>query len=585
MKENKNSYRNIILLTTPSILNLLFLHYYFVFKGFYYSRMYLFTPVLNLLSVLLDVSCILFLLMLLTRKRLKLSLLLCFLITLLWSFANCLYGRFFFAPISLSSIQQGCNLFDGVVIHSMLSGLEIIDMYFCCIIITYAAICKYIKSTLFHVEWKKVFNIILIPFFSLSLSIVVYSFYHFTSPHSKNHPERFYSQLNEFIINPFIWKNGAPVNVHFLSGSIRFIISDIIDEYRSYKLSEHDIEIIKNEYLDYSKRKSKHKTNKELKNVIFILLESFLSSSSDLTINGKEITPFLNKLKHDSTVYYNGHIKQNITIGESGDGQLIYMTGLLPLRNKITVGIAKNRVLPGLPLILKRKFAITYSEIIIPSSPVVWEQRYMNKRYGIDNMLSAADIGDLSAFYTTEEKVFNLAKTTGKENKQPFFSMVLGISTHNPYDEPVTKEFNINNKRYPRQYTNYLIACNYVDKQIEEYLRYLKEKSIYNNSLIIIASDHCPHIDQLKMQNKVVPDMPLYIINSGIPTSSMYKGSANQLDVYTTILDVLGINNTWLGLGHSLLLKEYESSVNDKAYELSNKILMGNFFKDSPSYK
>ena len=509
----------------------------------------------------------------------------CFLITLLWSFANCLYGRFFFAPISLSSIQQGCNLFDGIVIHSMLSGLEIIDIYFCFIIITYAAICKYTRSTISHVEWKKVFTIILIPIFSFIISIVVYSFYHFTSPHLKNHPERFYSQLNEFIINPFIWKNGAPVNVHFQSGSIRFIISDIIDEYKSYKLSEHDIKAIKNEFLDYSKRKSKHKTNKELKNVIFILLESFLSSSLDLTINGKEITPFLNKLKHDSTVYYNGHIKQNITIGESGDGQLIYMTGLLPLRNKITVGIAKNRVLPGLPLILKRKFAITYSEIIIPSSPVVWEQRYMNKRYGIDNMLSAADIGDLSAFYTTEEKVFNLAKTTGKENKQPFFSMVLGISTHNPYDEPVTKEFNINNKRYPRQYTNYLIACNYVDKQIEEYLRYLKEKSIYNNSLIIIASDHCPHIDQLKMQNKVVPDMPLYIINSGIPTSSMYKGSANQLDVYTTILDVLGINNTWLGLGHSLLLKEYESSVNDKAYELSNKILMGNFFKDSPSYK
>lgn len=75
--------------------------------------------------------------------------------------------------------------------------------------------------------------------------------------------------------------------------------------------------------------------------------------------------------------------------------------------------------------------------------------------------------------------------------------------------------------------------------------------------------------------------MPLYIINSGIPTSSMYKGSANQLDVYTTILDVLGINNAWLGLGNSLLLNNYESSVNDKTYELSNKILMGNFFKDS----
>lgn len=57
------------------------------------------------------------------------------------------------------------------------------------------------------------------------------------------------------------------------------------------------------------------------KNVVYILLESFLSVSSDLFVDGKEITPFLNKLKKDSNTYYNGKIRPNITIGESGDGQ------------------------------------------------------------------------------------------------------------------------------------------------------------------------------------------------------------------------------------------------------------------------
>ena len=80
------------------------------------------------------------------------------------------------------------------------------------------------------------------------------------------------------------------------------------------------------------------------------MLESFLSAPIGLTVDGKEITPFLNSLKEDSTVYYNAHVTPNITMGESGDGQFIFMTGLLPLRDKLTVGEAILKVpFHGLP--------------------------------------------------------------------------------------------------------------------------------------------------------------------------------------------------------------------------------------------
>ena len=89
-----------------------------------------------------------------------------------------------------------------------------------------------------------------------------------------------------------------------------------------------------------------------------------MSVSSDMRVDGKEITPFLNKLKQSDSVYYNGHLAPNITIGESGDGQFIYLTGVLPLRSKVTVGEAKSKSFPALPRLLKKFMGVNYCEIV-----------------------------------------------------------------------------------------------------------------------------------------------------------------------------------------------------------------------------
>ena len=567
-----------------SLVNLLFMHYYFVYKSLYVGKMFFFTPIYNFLFIIFDLAIILLFSFCFTFGRLNLSILLTYIITLLWSFANVVYCRFFYQNISLSAIYQAGNVFDGIVWQSILGGFKWIDLFFIISPIIFSIIwtIKSKREEIYkHVNYRKTLLILVpIPFLSFFIAFLIYTAYHFTSSHYRNHPELFFPRVNETLIDPFVWKSGMPVNVHFSSGSIRFIISDIIDEITNYELSTKEKEEIESFYTDYQQRKTFH-TQHTIKNVIFILLESFLSSSIDLSVDGKEITPFLNKLKRDSTIYYNSKIHPNITIGESGDGQLIYMTGLLPLRNKITVGVAKNRKLKGLPQILKDKFNTKYTEIVIPSSPVVWEQRHMNQQYGIDNMFSAADVGAVSSFYINEETVFNLAQTTNKESKQPFFSMILGVSTHQPYNQPIDESFQISTNSYPTPYQNYLIACHYVDKQIEKYFNYLHRKGIYDNSLIIITSDHHPHIDQLDMKKKLTTDLPLYIINSGLNIQNMHHGYANQLDVYTTILDILGINNKWLGLGHTLLSTPYSNSVSERTYELSEKIILGDFFKET----
>ena len=571
-------------LISISIVNLLYMHYYFVLKGFYVGDMFIFTPIFNSIFILFDIAILWIILLCFTLFRFETSIILHFTITFLWSFANVFYCRFFYQCITISAIKQFSSIFDGIVYQSIIGGFEWTDIYYILSLTFFIAAWNRMKisKALPKVIRKRVFifKILPIPFILFTTAFVTYSIYHLTSPRYRNHPELFVPQIQEYLINPFIWKSSMPVNVHFISGSIRFLINDVKDECTSYELSIKEKKMIEKFYTNHKLRKTTHELNNSIKNVTFILLESFLSSASDLYVDGKEITPFLNKLKKDSTVYYNGKIHPNITIGESGDGQLIYMSGLLPIRNKITVSIAKNRKLLGLPQILKEKYGIKYTEIVIPSSPVVWEQRYMNEQYGIDYMFSATDVETISTFLINEEKVFNLAETTHKEMKQPFFSMVLGVSTHQPYNEPVDKSFNLGDSAYPDHYKNYLIACHYVDKQIEKYVNFLRKKGIFDNSLIVITSDHNPHIDQLNMQNRISTNMPLYIVNSGLRIRDMYHGEANQLDVYTTILDILGIENKWLGLGHSLLSPEYNNSVTTETYELSEKMILGDYFNN-----
>ena len=87
----------------------------------------------------------------------------------------------------------------------------------------------------------------------------------------------------------------------------------------------------------------------------------------------------MNRLKRDSAVYFNSHMRPNVSIGESADGQYIYMAGLLPLHAEITVSKAKHNEIIGLPEQLKGMYQDLKSHTIIPTNPTLWEQQPMSQ--------------------------------------------------------------------------------------------------------------------------------------------------------------------------------------------------------------
>lgn len=564
-----------------SLFNIYIMHQYMAISGFMEDELFLYSFPVNICITFFDVSLLLLFFYVICFFNIKKALYITSITTLIVAFVNVFYARFFSQYLSLSAFTQVNSLFDSIVLDSMFAGFQWNDLlFFLSFLLIFGLIVKTWKIDM-RISRRYIVLLICMPIISILGVIVSYTAYHICNSTCRNNYELYKSRINDMVFSPLGNKDAFPNYLRYHVGFLRPLFSDMADLFMPYELTDEKRKKIENELSDYQYRVTNHIMNRPIDNVIFLLLESYLSASSELIIDGKTITPFLDSLKRSSDVYYNGKVHSNITIGESGDGQLIYMTGLLPLRSKLSVGVAKNDTLPSLPAILKNKLGITRTEIVIPSNPGMWQQNNMNIVYGIDNCYSQ---NDNQGSEMTDDVVFNMAMNTPKKKDESFFSMVLSLSTHQPYRSPIDKTFEIHCDSLPFSYLVYLNACHFLDKQIKCYFDNLKNKGIYENSLIVIASDHAPHMEMLGMKGRISDTLPLYIIHGNIKNNA-YVGDCNQVDVFTTILDVLNIDNDWRGLGNTLLNPNYVNSVSNEKYEMSEWIIQGNYFKSKDYFK
>lgn len=559
-----------------SLANLLFMHYQLLFTIALESACLKTSCFDNLIASLLDITIILGIAWIISLKKLRASLTITFVITLIWSFCNILYSRFFNQYILKSALGQTGNLADDFMINSMLAGFKTIDLYYPIMAGLFCLLLIKSRSTNITTNSLKTTGIIWL--FALTIDFSAHALYFF-------HPEKtFVSVLNQTIFKSpkldAMWPNWTV----FHRGSLRTLFLDHLFDRDKIELTKEQKKEIDEFINDHHLRVTGRTAPDNIKNIIFILVESYLSVSSDLVVDGKEITPNLNRLKHDSNVYYNGHMQPNVAIGESSDGQLIYMAGLLPLHSEITVTKTKNNEIIGLPELMKKSISNSTSYTLIPTNPTLWEQQGMSDAYGFEKLYSTLDYQAINknyknGDYINDEEIFTFATLLDQKLTTPFFTLILTFSMHQPYDSFEEHGFHITNQKLPEKYKNYLTSCHFTDMQIGRYLDFLKEKGIYDNSLIIIAADHDARPGYIDMEGIVKPEIPIYIINGGIDNTTAWSGECNQLDVYTTILDVMGIESKWRGLGHTLLNKDYKNSVTDKTQEISDLIVNSDYLR------
>ena len=449
------------------ILNLLVMHYELLCTSMETRKMDGTEYVDNILAVTIDFCILLWVFWSLSRGR-RGFFILCFSVTWLWSLSSVLYFRFFFSYLSISAVSQGEVLFNDFMVKCIIYNLRVIDLYYLLSLVLFVILYKKLSYRIpFCICLKCLFVVFLLLFFDIFTHVS----YCVSIPRYR-YPQYF---INRILTRHFSSQQTAQQNYqHFCRGEIRMLGMEIVDNLHGpMELDESQLRSIK-EIINVRMHDSYVSANgiPSYSNVVFIIVESYMSFVSDMRVDGIEVTPFLNKLKRDSTVFYNGKMKENVTIGESSDGQFIYMTGLLPLRSVVTVSKARKLRLPGLPKLLNRE-----SYMVIPTTANIWMQDEMCCQYGFQHLFAKNDYGILN-----DEQVFELTMKKEMSVNQPSFSVILTMSMHQPYIEQIDPTFPISSIN--NELACYLNACHYTDRQLNKYFEHLRETGQYDHSLI-----------------------------------------------------------------------------------------------------
>ena len=136
-------------------------------------------------------------------------------------------------------------------------------------------------------------------------------------------------------------------------------------------------------------------------------------------------------------------------------------------------------------------------------------------------------------------------------------------SGHNPFVLPEESKRISFEGDYPQRMKDYMCMANYTDHALGQLVEYLKTRSDYDRTLIVITGDHEGlAADRLPLCQSaggkgVVSDKPFtpfIVVNS--PVALRYEQVMGQVDMYTTLLNLLKLDDyPWKGLGQSILDK------------------------------
>ena len=309
----------------------------------------------------------------------------------------------------------------------------------------------------------------------------------------------------------------------------------------------------------------------ERKNLVVVLCESLESWVIGLRMEGKEITPNLNRAIADTQTLYAPNTLTQVKGGRSIDCQLLLNAGLLPLRS----GCYAMKYTGNNYHTLTKAMASTYnsrSYLLTVDKPVTWNQAQVAKAFGIDTLLSKDSwrldekvgsrkkLGDVSFMRQAVEKM-----KTGEiwKRGEHVYLQFVTYSGHNPFILPDNLKRIHFKGNYPQKMLDYMTMANYTDYAVGFLLQYLKSRPDWHETMVVIVGDHeglaadRADIRRSAEGRRVVSAgqyTPFIVLNS--PVAMRYDGVLGQVDMYPTILNLMHLNNyIWKGMGQSILDK------------------------------
>lgn len=304
-------------------------------------------------------------------------------------------------------------------------------------------------------------------------------------------------------------------------------------------------------------------------NLLIVFAESLESWVLEKKVDGKEITPCLNRLLKEKSTLYAPNVLTQVKGGRSIDAQLMICSGLLPLMSGTYSSLYYDNTFYTLQKAMRglkhsRSYLMTIDKVS------TWNQGAVARSFGTDTIISYHDfkmteafgthkrIGDASFFQQCRKKIER--GEVWKPGESVYMQFVT-YSGHAPFKLPDHLRTITFPASIPEKAADYMTTAHYTDKAIGDFVAYLKTLPQYKETIVVIVGDHegLASYRQELVGNPacrgLVSDKqltPFIVLNS--PVGMRYDKFMGQIDIYPTLLNLMQLDAyRWHGLGQSIL--------------------------------
>ncbi|WP_281234382.1 LTA synthase family protein [Flavobacterium gelatinilyticum] len=284
------------------------------------------------------------------------------------------------------------------------------------------------------------------------------------------------------------------------------------------------------------------------KNVVIIILESFGNEN----INRGQ-TPFLDSLITKSHYFKNAFANGKVSI----DAVPSVISSIPSLMNSpfITSSFSLNRT-QSLPHMLKKEnYHTSFFHGAFNGSQnfdQYCKSAEFDEYYGKDEYTGKEAFDGRWGIFDDEFMQFYASKLNSF--RQPFFSTIFTISSHNPYIIPDKYK-----GKFPKGETVIQESIAYTDFALRNFFKTIQKEDWYKNTLFVITADHTSSsgnkaIDQTSLGKFRIP---ILFFDPSVPD---FKGVDErifqQVDIMPSVLDYLHINTDVVSFGKSYKSKQ-----------------------------
>lgn len=362
--------------------------------------------------------------------------------------------------------------------------------------------------------------------------------------------------------------------------------SDVVDAYNNLRQNYNET---------YNEDLHNLKEIAEGKNVILLQLESMQNFVVGKSINGKEITPNINKFLSENIKIDNMIIQSYST---TADSEHSAMTSLYPLENGMAFAQYSGNKYNDIFEIYKKK---DYHTVYMHGN----EGTFWN-RQNVYNVLQVDDLDFIDSFepdselinnWISDESLYRQAVEKLKSVDGPFFSSIVASSSHTGFDLPgLEKKYDkvsIDVGEYKDTYFgNYLEAVNYADYAFGKFIERLKQENLYDDTVIFIFGDHygmqMHNEEMLKFIKDVdhelnIPETEINYVNvvcgmriPGVQSQEINK-VVSKLDIKPTLSYVSGIEDDF-SLGNNIFGNKDFACLNNGVIVTNDYYYNGNWY-------